>query len=398
MQYEIRSISSEEFGEFSKSTATAFGDDQDAEYLSMKKSYFDFDRTIAVIDKNGIIGGCVSSPYLLNIPGGQVNVAAVADVSVLPNHRRKGLLTDMMRVQLSDVYEKGEWFAALWAEESPIYGRFGYGIGSLHENWTLERQHNAFNTNIDDKGTIEYINSTEITELLPPIYEQATIDIPGIIQRPENYWKVIEKDFESKRNNESKIQHVVYIQDKQINGYVSYRTAPHSISVHELMGIDLSSIVALWRFCLDMDLRLQAQIYRRPLDDIFPLLLIDSGKLSRTIKEGLWLRLVNVREALAVRKYAIENNLVLRVFDSFCKWNDQTLELQTDGIESNCLPSNSKPDICISASDLASAYLGAIKFSTLLKCGRIQQETANAVHKADMMFSYKHTPWSPFYF
>ena len=147
---------------------------------------------------------------------------------------------------------------------------------------------------------------------MPPIYEHATIDIPGIIQRPENYWKVIEKDFESKRNNESKMQHVVYIQDKQINGYVSYRPAPHSISVHELIGIDLNSVVALWRFCLDMDLRLQAQIYRRPLDDILPFLLIDSGKLSRTIKEGLWLRLVNVREALAVRKYAIENKNIIR--------------------------------------------------------------------------------------
>ena len=44
-QYEIRPISDKEFGKFSETSARAFGFDQDAGYLSLKKSYFDFDRT-----------------------------------------------------------------------------------------------------------------------------------------------------------------------------------------------------------------------------------------------------------------------------------------------------------------------------------------------------------------
>ena len=143
------------------------------------------------------------------------------------------------------------------------------------------------------------------------------------------YWKVIAEDFESKRNNESKMQHVIYRQGNDINGYVSYRTVPEGISIHELMGTDLNSTVGLWRFCLDMDLRLKSQIYRRPLDDILPMLLTDPGKLSRTIKEGLWLRLVNIEKALELRKYSLDTRLVLKVIDSFCEWNDQTFELQT---------------------------------------------------------------------
>tara|TARA_Y100000590_G_scaffold20305_1_gene23690 strand:+ start:950 stop:2152 length:1203 start_codon:yes stop_codon:yes gene_type:complete len=397
-QYEIRPISDKEFGKFSETSARAFGFDQDAGYLSLKKSYFDFDRTLAVIHNNGIVGGCVSSKYLLNIPGNQANVAAISDVSVLPNHRRKGLLTKMMRSQLLDLHDRGELFAALWAEESPIYGRFGYGIGSLHENWIIHRQNNAFNTRINDNGIVEYIDQTKIEELLPKIYKNATTDVPAVIQRPEMYWKVISEDFESKRNNESKMQHVIYRLDKDIKGYASYRTVSEGISIHELMATDLNSTVGLWRFCLDMDLRLQAQIYRRPLDDILPMLLIDPGKLSRTIKEGLWLRLLNVQKALELRKYSLETRLVLKVIDSFCDWNNQTFELHASDNENLCTPSSLKPDICISASDLASVYLGTLKFSTLLKCGRIQIETDTAVLKADMMFSYKHAPWSPFYF
>ena len=45
-------------------------------------------------------------------------------------HRRRGLLSALMRRQLDDVHEAGrEAVAALWASEPVIYGRFGYGLG-----------------------------------------------------------------------------------------------------------------------------------------------------------------------------------------------------------------------------------------------------------------------------
>ena len=52
-------------------------------------------------------------------------------VGVLPTHRRRGVLTEMMRTQLEDVRERGEPIAALWASEEVIYRRFGYGFASL---------------------------------------------------------------------------------------------------------------------------------------------------------------------------------------------------------------------------------------------------------------------------
>ena len=48
-------------------------------------------------------------------------------MTVAPTHRRRGVLTAIMRRQLDEMQAAGrEPVAALWASESSIYGRFGY--------------------------------------------------------------------------------------------------------------------------------------------------------------------------------------------------------------------------------------------------------------------------------
>ena len=66
-----------------------------------------------------------------------MSVAGVTAVGVLPTHRRRGLLTALMRRQLDDVRAAGESVAALWASERVIYGRFGYGLAARHATVTL---------------------------------------------------------------------------------------------------------------------------------------------------------------------------------------------------------------------------------------------------------------------
>ncbi|PWK83654.1 sterol carrier protein [Lentzea atacamensis] len=55
------------------------------------------------------------------------STAGITTVEVLPTHRRQGVLTEMMRFQLADLRERGEFLAVLLAAEWQIHGRFGYG-------------------------------------------------------------------------------------------------------------------------------------------------------------------------------------------------------------------------------------------------------------------------------
>src|SRR5690348_16098260 len=67
----------------------------------------------------------------LTVPGGSaVPAAGVTMVGVAATHRRRGVLTSMMRRQLDDVRSWGEPLAVLTASEPAIYGRFGYGLAT----------------------------------------------------------------------------------------------------------------------------------------------------------------------------------------------------------------------------------------------------------------------------
>ena len=50
----------------------------------------------------------------------------------------------MIRHQIDGILERGEPLVALFATESAVYGRFGCGIGSVHEQWSIDKAHNAY--------------------------------------------------------------------------------------------------------------------------------------------------------------------------------------------------------------------------------------------------------------
>ena len=93
----------------------------------------------AAFDGDRIVGGAGAFPFELTIPGGTVPCGGVTVVGVLPTHRRRGVLTAMMRAQLEDIRDRGEPIAALWASEEVIYRRFGYGLASLSGEWPADR-------------------------------------------------------------------------------------------------------------------------------------------------------------------------------------------------------------------------------------------------------------------
>ncbi|MEJ8651077.1 GNAT family N-acetyltransferase [Streptomyces sp. MS1.AVA.3] len=64
------------------------------------------------------------------VPGSQLPCAAVDFVSVLPTHRRRGILTSMMDELWRGCAADGRPLACLWASESAIYGRYGFGAAT----------------------------------------------------------------------------------------------------------------------------------------------------------------------------------------------------------------------------------------------------------------------------
>ena len=139
---EMRTVTPDEFVRWCRAEARAHGNRLDGD-PEMLRPHFDLDRSIAVFDQGNIVAGAHSHKLEMSIPGASAVVAGVANIAVQPTHTRQGLMTRMMHHQISDIHERGEPLAALFARESVIYRRFGYGIGSLHERWMIDRQYNG---------------------------------------------------------------------------------------------------------------------------------------------------------------------------------------------------------------------------------------------------------------
>lgn len=91
---------------------------------------------LAAYDGDVLVGFMAAHRFRLSVPGGDLPCPGLTFVSVAPTHRRRGVLTGLMEEMLRRTAAAGRPVAALWASESLIYGRFGYG--SATQGATIE--------------------------------------------------------------------------------------------------------------------------------------------------------------------------------------------------------------------------------------------------------------------
>ena len=391
---ELRQVTAAEFEEWVRVEARAYGNrlNADPEFL---RPNFDLDRSIAVLDNGRIVGGAHSHLQEISIPGGASSIAGVANIAVQPTHRRQGIMTNMMHHQLKDVYQRGEPLAGLFASESVIYGRFGYGVGSLREEWSIERAHSRYSQRHEYPGSFAFIDPSDIGAGLPDVFRLSTFGRPGVFQKAPYLWEREARAPEHRQGGRGGIFYVGYYEDDRLEGYARYRTGNDTVTVQELMSANREAAAALWRFCFDTDLVNHAEAERRPVDDPLPWMLADPRRLRRATRDGLWLRLVDVATALSQRQYAESGRLVLEVRDDVCPWNAARFELEASPEESLCRTTDRDPDLAISVAALASTYLGTVSFTTLSQAGVADEKKAGALERATRLFAVQQPPWTP---
>src|SRR5258708_36951497 len=104
--FPLRPISAEEYPAFTVVNGEAFLDPWPAEAVEVERGVLEFDRTIAAFDGAAIVGTATSYSFGLTVPGASARAAGISLVSVLPSYRRRGILTAMMRHQLSDALDR----------------------------------------------------------------------------------------------------------------------------------------------------------------------------------------------------------------------------------------------------------------------------------------------------
>jgi predicted acetyltransferase len=360
-----------------------------------------------VFDGRQVVGTAGIFSYKMAVPGGgSLACGGVTRVGVAATHRRRGLLTAMMRRQMDDMHERGEPVAALYASEAAIYGRFGYGLATYMAEIEIKRSNAAFLKPCPAGGRVVMVDTPAAVDGFTQVWAQVQPTQPGMLTLDARWWRNQLADLEISRHGFSPQYRVVYEVEGKPAGFALYRIKMDwdasgpigELSVDMLIAASADAYAALWRYVIEVDLIARVTAEGRPIDEPLRFLLADSRQPKTRVDDGIWLRLVDVQGALAGRRYAVDGRLVLHIRDAFCPWNDGHYELNGGPTNAACERCTDDPDLELNADDLAAVYLGGNRFRTLQEAGRIQELHRGAVALADALFATDRTPWCPSHF
>ncbi len=379
-----------------KATETAFGEEQKEEDFQRHRKMLPRDRFLAAYDGDRPVGTAASFPFRLTVPGGELAAGGVTWVGVLPSHRRRGILRQLMRQQLDDLRERGEPLAILWASEAAIYGRFGYGIAAPMTEMNADRSRFAFREDPGAVGTVRIVDSDEAKQLLPRVYDQVRRDIPGFVARSGAWWEQYRlADPEHwRRGAGPKFCAVIEIDDEPV-AYAIYRIkndwedgfSQSQVRLLETLAVSPAAERELWRFVFGIDLIVRVRGRYDPASPLF-LLVTDPRSLHLKVSDGLWLRFVDLEAALAGREYSSDDTVVIEVRDSCCPWNAGRWRVGREVGRTE-----EAAELELDSADLASAYLGAFDFRRLAGAQRVRELVPGALERATNLF---RTPRPPF--
>lgn len=354
----------------------------------------------AAFDGDRIVAGAGAFSLEMTVPGGPVPCAGVTVVGVDPTHRRRGILTQLMRTQVDDARERGEPIAALWSSEAPIYGRYGFGVASLSGEIDLPRERTAFATPLERRGEVRFVSVEEALERFPPVYHRVCAETPGMNRRPRAWWEArVLVDTELSRRGGGPARRVVLERDGEPAACAIYRhhtsfehgSSTSSLNVLEAVGAGAQATAEIWRYLLDIDWIASIKAGLLPLDHPLFLLLAEPRRMRFTVGDALWVRLVDVGAALSRRGYAGDGDVVFEVSDPFAPWNEGRWRLAGGTAERT----DAEPHLRLGVTELGSVYLGGFTFGRLARAGRIEELLPGAVERADALFRTDRLPWCP---
>jgi GNAT superfamily N-acetyltransferase len=331
-------------------------------------------------------------PMTLAVPGGaSLPCAGLTWVGVHPDHRRRGVLTAMIRHHLEQVRAAdGVDVSALHASEPQIYGRYGYGLASLEHEVTLSRGTTFTAPHLeDDAASITTRMSTVSEDGVPGRMHEchlATADTGEVVGAAEYYERVCLQLPEQLRGKEP--WRVLFArQAGEDVGWAMFRRSERwegsrpsgELRVWAIDGTPAAQL-ALLRRLVDFDL--MGTVHLRPIGVDHPLLSWTRGPRGTAelaTYDSLWVRLVDLPEALQARAWSAPCDVVVDVDDAHADWNHGTWRIRSDGSSATVERSTSTPEVRLPVEALGAAYLGGGNLVAMLRAGLVSESRPHAV-------------------
>jgi predicted acetyltransferase len=377
---------------------------------------FEPERSLVAFDPalpadRAMVGTTGAFSLRMTVPGATVPVAGVTAVSVLPTHRRRGVLRSLMHRQLTDLAARGEEpIAALWASETPIYGRYGYGRATTSAYFEFGAGEGALNGHVpvDPALTLRLVEPTDSTAELAKVFDTVLPGQPGFFARNDDWWERVLRDEAAESGAAGTLRCLLAEDGAGVRGYAVYVTVagwegahvlPNgSVLIRELVAVDPAAGAALWRNLLDRDLVGSVVAELRSGDDPLIFQLLDQRRARVRTVDGLWVRIIDVAAALSQRAYACPVDAVFEVTDAILPGNAGRWRLRAPGAgadEARCERTDEPADVALDVSGLGAAYLGGTRLGTLAGAGLVRELRPGALAGLSAAMTWDPAPWCP---
>jgi predicted acetyltransferase len=404
VELEIRPVRAEESAEFVTVLETAAGRHPTPEALAEAQASTDLRRTLAAFDGGHLVGATASEAIALTVPGPVVvSAAKITLTGLLPTHRGRGLASALMRRQLPELRRLGSDVAVLTTSQSNVPARHGFRPATLSAALQAVPGRAAVPASLDTVG-LRLVAVDEAARLLPQAYDAHRLRQVGQVTRSRAFWDGWFRDRPLLRIGPS-ARFIVVAEDPAgaCVGYLTYRLGYGALREDPVQTLFIEDLVAstdparrsLWAYCLAFEQAGRVRAWNVPIDD--PVLwMVDNARSPRLgeVRGFLRLRVLKVNGALASRRYAADDSLVLEVADDTIPANTGRWRLTGAPEGASCVRCRDAPDLTMTVSELAAVYLGGVELLTLARAGLVTEHRPGALRRADAMLRSRPAPWT----
>jgi predicted acetyltransferase len=415
MAFEIRPvITAEDIVAFDQMQGLGFGDNPASELAAADRAVAENDRSLMAVEGDLPIGGTSAYSLRLSVPGSEIGrtvtavpAAGISAVSVIPTHRRRGVMTTLLRRQLEDIHQAGdEALAVLWASQAAIYPRFGFGLATQSVSIDVPRALSLMRPAHDAQLRLELVESKDDRSLSQPVYDAVTASRPGVADILSDAWFARLTHDPKPGEEVSPLSTIVASDGNGPRGYARFNYehdwsrgfGDGTVRVRDLLSIDPAAHAALWEFLLGLEMMTTISQWNVPTDDPIFSWISEPRRVNYRLRDQLFMRLVDLPRALGARGYRTDLDVIVDVRDAFCPWNAGRWQLALNRDGGACTKTSRSADVSLDVVDLGAAYLGGTSFDQLARAGWVDEHTPGSIARMSLAFGNEPAPWCPFVF
>jgi predicted acetyltransferase len=406
---EVRPITENELGTWVHAMDSCFLMPTPEGAVDYCREFYSPGRSLGAFSGPRCVGTFRNLDLEITVPGGTfVPAEGITNVGVVPDHRRRGVLTRMMRAGLDDAVRRGRSLAGLIASEYRIYGRFGFGPATRATGYDIDVRRAGRVRLLDgDQCRVEPVSPDEVRRRGPELHERFRRTCAGARARDQKRWRILTGALRNPYRKGT-VPSAVLCRDADgtpaglalyhMRADWSASDPDYAMTVTDLFAAHPRAAAALWRHLLGLEWVNRVTAESVAPDDPLPLL-VDNPRAC-VLRPGsgfddLWLRVLDVPRALEARSYDAPGRLVLDVADRLgYAAGTFAVEAAADGTAS-VTRTGEPADLALDVSVLGTLYLGDQTVTQLAAAGWLTEQRPGAAHRADLMLRTAFRPWCP---